>query len=138
MPVFEPKTDITTRELAGQTGWKCFKRICLPPTSLNHSDKGLCFCIKLDLKFYNIFTTLPNTGGEHDYQKAVGALTKHFEPDKNQIFEIYNFRQATQKTEETIDEFHTRLRTLAKNCTFHDDDFEIKMQIVCNGKISST
>ena len=28
----------------------------------------------------------------------------------------------------------TRLRTLAKPCKFHDDDFEIKMQIVYNGK----
>ena len=83
---------------------------------------------------YNIFKTLPDAGDEEDYEKAVDGLTKHFEPDKNQIFEIYNFRQATEKAEETIDEFHRRLRTLAKHCKFHDEDFEIKMQIVCNGK----
>ena len=83
---------------------------------------------------YTILKTLPDTGDEKDYKKAVDALTKHFEPDKNQIFEIYNFRQATQKAEETIDEFHTRLCTLAEHCKFHDEDFEIKMQIVCNGK----
>ena len=34
---------------------------------------------------------------------------------------------------ETIDQFHTRLRGLAKYCDFHDTDFEIKMQIACNG-----
>ena len=33
---------------------------------------------------------------------------------------------------ETVDQYHTRLRGLAKYCDFHDTDFEIKMQIVCN------
>ena len=86
---------------------------------------------------YQIFKTLPDTGNSKEYTKAVEALTKHFEPAKNPIFEIYNFRQATQRADETIDEFHTRLRTLATHCNFHDVDFEMKMQIVCNGKSSN-
>ena len=36
----------------------------------------------------------------------------------------------------TINEFHTRLRRLAKHCEFVDVEFEIKMQIVCNGTSS--
>ena len=35
-----------------------------------------------------------------------------------------------------IDEFHARLRGLAKHCEFGDADFEIKMQIVTNGTSS--
>ena len=46
------------------------------------------------------------------------------------------FRQASQQDNETIDEFHTRLRRLAKHCEFVDVEFEIKMQIVCNGTSS--
>ena len=80
---------------------------------------------------HEIFKTLTDTGEE--YETAKEALTKHFEPAKNPIFEIYNFRQAKQRADESIDEFNTRLRTLATHCKFSDTDFEIKMQIVCNG-----
>ena len=37
---------------------------------------------------------------------------------------------------ETVDQYHTRLRGLLKYCDFHDTDFEIKLQIVCNGTSS--
>ena len=46
------------------------------------------------------------------------------------------FRQASQQDNETIDEFHTLLRRLAKHCEYVDVEFEIKMQIVCNGTSS--
>ena len=46
------------------------------------------------------------------------------------IYQTYVFKQATQGKKESIDEFHTRLRGLAKHCEFADADFEIKMQIV--------
>ena len=79
---------------------------------------------------------MPDTGDNKDYAKAKDALTKHFEPAKNPIYEIYNFRQAKQGADETIDQFHTRLRTLAQHCDSHNTDFEIKMQLVCNGTSS--
>ena len=60
-------------------------------------------------------------------------MTHYFEPDKNRIYQVYLFRQVTQQSTESMDEFHTRLRRLAKYCEFTDIDFEIKMQIVCNG-----
>ena len=88
---------------------------------------------------HEIFKTLPDTGEANEYDKAVQALTKHFEPQKNLIYQTYVFRQATQRADETIDEFHTRLRSLAEHCGFKDadqTDFEIKMQIVCNGSSS--
>ncbi len=46
------------------------------------------------------------------------------------------FRQETQQENETIDEYHTRLRQLSKHCEFADVEFGIKMQIVCNGTSS--
>ena len=64
------------------------------------------------------------------------ALTEYFEPEKNVTYRTYVFRQVTQGKEESIDEFHTRLRGLAKYCEFTNIDFEIKMQIVTNGTSS--
>jgi hypothetical protein len=37
---------------------------------------------------------------------------------------------------ETIDQFHTRLHSISKNCEFSDVDFEIMVQIVIGGKSS--
>ena len=68
--------------------------------------------------------------------KLYKALTKYFESEKNRIYQTYMFRQATQQDDETIDEYHTRLRQLSKHCEFADVEFEIKMQIVCNGTSS--
>jgi hypothetical protein len=51
-------------------------------------------------------------------QSAVKALTEYVEPEKNVICRTYVFRQATQGEEDSIDEFHTRLRGLAKHCEF--------------------
>ena len=84
-----------------------------------------------------MFKTLPDTVVTKDYAKAKDALTTHFEPAKNPIYEISNFRQGTQRADETMDQFHTRLCTLAQQCDFHDTNFEIKLQLlVCNGTSS--
>ena len=56
---------------------------------------------------------------------------------KTPIYEISNFRQGTQRADETMDQFHTRLCTLAQKCDSHDTNFEIKLQLlVCNGTSS--
>ena len=61
-----------------------------------------------------IFDTLEDTGDEKDYKKAVEKLNAHFSPQVNTTFEVYNFRQAKQNEGESLDSFHTRLRTLAR------------------------
>ena len=40
---------------------------------------------------YEIFKTSLGTGDEGDYAKAKDALTKHFEPAKNAIYDIRDF-----------------------------------------------
>ena len=87
---------------------------------------------------HEILKTLPDTGDEKNYEAAVNALTAYFEPVKNRIYQTYMFRQASQQDNETIDEFHTRLRRLAKHCEFVDVEFEIKMQIVCKMQTAGT
>ncbi|CAB4008082.1 Transposon Ty3-I Gag-Pol poly [Paramuricea clavata] len=63
-----------------------------------------------------IFETLPDTG--EDYKTALEKLNAHFNPCKNIAFERHVFRQATQRADESMDAFVTRLRTLAKTCQF--------------------
>jgi len=121
MPQFQPQTDPTN------TGAKW-------TTWIERFETYLIY--QAGAEVYKIFKTLPATGDTKDYAKAKDALTKHFEPAKNPIYEIYNFLQARQSVDETIHQFHTRLRTLAQHCDFHDTCFEIKMQLVCNGTSS--
>ena len=59
-----------------------------------------------------MFATLPDTGEE------------------NILYERHIFRKASQRSDETIDQFCTRLRHLATTCEFDDADDEIKTQIV--------
>jgi hypothetical protein len=41
-----------------------------------------------------------------------------------------------QEPRETLDQFHTRLRTLAQTCEFASPDFEIEEQIIIGGASS--
>lgn len=77
-----------------------------------------------------IFDTLAETGEQDNYDAAVQALNAYFSPKVNTAYELYNFRQAKQADNETLDSYHTRLRHLAKTCDFTDVDKEIASQIV--------
>ncbi|KAK3721859.1 hypothetical protein QZH41_002275 [Actinostola sp. cb2023] len=72
-----------------------------------------------------IFDTLPDTGEDDDFDKAVEKLNQYFSPKTNTTYEVYNFRLAKQKEGETLDSFHT-MRQLSKYCAFPDTDKEIK------------
>ena len=69
--------------------------------------------------------TVPN-----EYNKLKETLTTHFTPKKNVSYEVLKFRAAKQQTNETLDSFHTRLRTLATYCEFQNKDNEILTQIL--------
>ena len=56
----------------------------------------------------DIFDTLPSTGT--DYSAAAESLTQRFDPSTNKDMEIYEFRQITQESGETINEFYRRLK----------------------------
>lgn len=73
---------------------------------------------------------MPNTGKADEYDKAVKALSDYFTPQKNTDNEVYLFRQATQKEDESVDVYYTRLKHLASTCEFPDIDKEIKAHIV--------
>jgi arabinogalactan endo-1,4-beta-galactosidase len=60
---------------------------------------------------YDIFDTFTaeQKGSEDDFDTAVKSLTTYFEPKKNTEYEIYKFRQASQRHDEKLDSYHTCL-----------------------------
>ncbi len=84
-----------------------------------------------------VFDTLPDTGDDNDYDKAKQCLSNHFNPKKNPIYETILFRDLIQNSEETVDQYCTRLRQAALNCEFHDLEREILTQIIigCKSKL---
>ena len=62
-----------------------------------------------------IFQTLDSTG--NNYATAISKLDQYFSFQKKNIdYKIFQFRQATQRPEETVDQFATRLHKLAVDC----------------------
>ena len=62
------------------------------------------------------------------YDETVQHLTEYFQPKRNSSYEVFNFRKATQKEGETVDQFTARLRELSLHCEFTNLDREIKSQ----------
>ena len=84
-----------------------------------------------------IFGQLENTGENNAYDTAKAKLTEYFEPQKNRRYDVYCFRQAHHEPQETLDQYHTRLRTLAVPCDFGDNlTFELEEQIIIGGTSS--
>ena len=81
-------------------------------------------------KVKTIFATLSDMGNDDDYDKAVEKLTEYFAPKQNVLYGRHVFRIAKQRVDESIDQFHTRLRHLRATCDFSDLDEEIRTQIV--------
>ena len=83
-------------------------------------------------RVYDIFDSLPLSEVGSSYTDATTALTSYFNPQKNEDFEVWTFRQTIQEPGETLDAYHTRARQASKYCGFPDDrlDKEIKAQII--------
>ena len=81
----------------------------------------------------NVFDTLSDTGTENDYDKARDALTSHFVPKKNVVYQTILFRRMVQQ-DENVSQFCTRLRKEAEKCEFGDVERELVTQIITGCK----
>ena len=82
---------------------------------------------------YDIYQGLvvPDVADENNvYINAKRALDAHFNAQRNTEFEIYTFRKTRQRSTETLDAYHARLRSLTKHCDFANTDAEIKSHII--------
>ena len=76
-----------------------------------------------------IFETFQDTG--NTYYQAVTKLHEHFNVNKNISYERSVFRDAKQETNQSLDQFITRLRKLATYCEYGNNvNDEITDQVI--------
>ena len=125
-PVGEP-TSIGQR-------WKAWRRrfetYLIALDVKNDAQKRALLLYQAGQETQEIFETLTDSG--EDFKTAIDKLDAYFSPKKNVDYETFRFRQASQKNDETIAQFVTRLRKLALHCEFNDVEKEIKAAVIQN------
>ena len=66
-------------------------------------------------RVYDIYDAEKGTSGD-TYNATKEVLSNYFAPKRNIQVEIFTFRSYTQKHDQTLDEYVTELRRLAKHC----------------------
>lgn len=81
-------------------------------------------------ELYDTLTVAAPTGTKTEYDVALDALTQYFAPARNVAFERHVFRQASQSPGESVDDFCTRLKSLASSCEFDNLCEHVRDQFV--------
>ena len=137
LPEFSPDAEIGSSLAAKWKLWmEDFEMFILASGITDPKRKRALLLYQAGQRVREIFRQLQDTGTESDYDTAKTKLQEYFEPQQNRRYAVYQFRQAKQEPEETLDQFNTRLRSLAQTCAFHDVDFEIEQQIITAGTSS--
>ena len=72
----------------------------------------------------------PAIPAENPYTALKRALTEHFRPQANKELSRVQFGNAKQAANESIDQFHGRLRNLVVGCEYLEEDGMIKSQVI--------
>ena len=137
MPEFCPDAKLGTSLATKWNNWQSDFDMYLTASGITDpTRKRALLLYQAGPRVREIFKQIPDTGTSADYDTAKNKLKAHFDPQKNKRYEVYRFRQATQESNETLDQFHTRLRTMAETCEFTDIEFEIEEQIIIGGRSS--
>ena len=124
VPEFNPDAELGASLATRWNTWLAdFEMFLLASGITDEKRKRALLLYQAGQRVREIFRQIPETGTDSDYKIAKDKLTEYFEPQKNRRYEVYRFRQAVQEPNETLDQFHTRLRTLAQTCSFTDVDF---------------
>ena len=127
---FDPYSDPTTLSVRWKEWLRRFERFLVAMDIKDETRKRALLLYTAGNEVEKIFATLSDVGEDKDYKKAIEKLSAYFSPKKNLLFETHKFRQLKQMTEETIDQYCTRLRQQAIICEFSDSEHEIKIQLV--------
>jgi hypothetical protein len=133
-PPFDPDVDQTT---VGNRFMKYIDRFKNYMVAIDIKDKArkrALFLHTPGFKVQDILDTLEDTGD--DFETAAGKLSEYFQPKKNNLYNIYQFRQIQQEQDEICDDYCTRLKQAAKLCEFPKEwqDTEIQLQLIDKGK----
>ena len=113
-----------------------FEMFIAASCSTNTARKSALLLYQAGSRIRDIFAQLPHTGEANDFDTAKDRPTQHFQPQKNVRCDVYVFRKAFQQKDETLDQYHTRLRALAEPCEFNNLDFELEEQIITGGTLT--
>ena len=133
---FDPYLDPTTLSLRWKEWLRRYERFLVAMDIKDDTRKRALLLYAAGNEVEKVFATFSDVGEDKDYKKAVEKLNEYFSPKKNVLFETHKFRQLKQVTEETIDQYCTRLRQQAIICEFSNSENEIKIQLV-EGCLSS-
>ena len=135
LPAFKiPEFQLQPRDKAPTRFKKCVKRLnnmftAMSITQASRKKTMLLHYAGEDTCDVFETVTLPEPTDESDeYSTAVKAFADYFEPQKRVDHNVYIFRRESQKSDENITEFYTRLQLLARKCEFANT--ETKRQII--------
>ena len=134
MPEFNPDIELGASLAAKWETWLSDFEIFLITSGItDETCQQASLLYQAGSRVREILTLIPNTGNAGDFSSAKEKLTSYFEPQKNRRYDVYTFCEARQNHGETLDQFHTHLRTLSQACEFTDVDFEIEQQFITGG-----
>ena len=134
MPKFNPDVEVGASLATRWQKWLMDFDMFLAASGItSNARKRALLLYQAGSRVRDIFAQLPDTNEANDFETAKAKLTQHFQPQKNVRYDVYVFRKAFQQKDETLDQYHTRLRTLAEPCEFTNLDFELEEQIIIGG-----
>ena len=137
VPAFNPDAEVGASLSTCWKKWLAdFEMYILASGITNNTRKRALLLYQAGSRVREIFAQLPDTGNAAAYDTAKERLTDYFEPQKNRRYDVYVFRNTYQEQHETLDQYVTRLRTLAQPCEFADQNFELEEQIIIGGTSS--
>jgi len=116
LPPFDPVGDPTSLSQCWKSWKRRFETYLVALDVKDDKQKHALLLYQAGQETQEIFDTLTETG--ENYETALAKLDEYFLPKKNVNYETLQFRQAKQKSDETVEQFVTRLRKLAVNCEF--------------------
>ena len=136
MPEFSPNAKIGTSLATRRSNWQSNFEMYLTASGITDPERNRALLLyQAGPGVRAILKQIPEIGTDEDYGIAKEKLKAYFYPQKNFRYTVYRFRQTTQENE-TLDQFHTKQRTLSETCEFAHVDFEIEEQIIIDGNSS--
>lgn len=134
LPPFDPTSEPSSLSQRWRTWKRRFETYLVAVNVTDDKQKRALLLYQAGQETQDLFETFSDTGT--DYETAIDKLDAYFNPKKNVDFEVFQFRQATQREDETVDQFVTRLRKLSVTCEFADLNKELKSAVIqhCKSK----
>ncbi|RNA28783.1 Retrovirus-related Pol poly from transposon, partial [Brachionus plicatilis] len=88
------------------------------------------FLVLIGEEAYQVHKSLKKADNSETLEECYAFMNGHYTAKRSRFTERQIFRRATKNVEESMDEFHMRLRQLATYCQFKDLEEEILQQLV--------